>query len=105
MGMVYILVTFDLVIIDQAYIAHLTVLEPKDHPPVSVDGDRPEAPEIAAQLMEPIAGQSHLFRCNDLVQTLQDAFDLGDHVLTDAGTVTSLIDPLQSLVCKASDHT
>lgn len=82
----------------------VAIVEAKDDPPVAVDRHRPESPEVAAQRMKPVTGQTHLFGRRDLVEALDNALYLGDHVGANARAIPTLIETLESPIRKTGDH-
>ena len=45
------------VIVHESYVNDIAIVEPKDHPPVAADSNRPEVRQIPSQLVQPVTGK------------------------------------------------
>jgi len=83
-------------IIGQLNVPCIAVLKAEDDPPVGAHGQRPEAPQIAFELVQAIARQIESLRCAGGIEEGQNFLDGIDKVRTDAPAVASLTKTFQA---------
>ena len=91
-------------IVDEIDIDSVTVLEPKDHAPVSTDRHTPEALQVASKRMKTKARGNHILGGLSGVETGQDTFDFVHKGGRYSPPVTVLEKTPQSAVPKADNH-
>ena len=92
---------YSLVIVNQINIAHITVIEPENNPPVARDSDAPEPPQVTPQRMQPVTRQIDGFRGLRHIEQTKSRFNLIDKGRINPASVTAFVQPLQSSVAEA----
>src|SRR4030095_7554237 len=95
---------YSLVIVNQIHIAHITVIEPENNPPVARDSDAPESPQVTPQRMQPVTRQIDSFRGLRHIEQTKSRFNLIDQGRINPASVTAFVQPLQSSVAEALNH-
>ncbi len=91
-------------IIGQLNVPCITVLKAEDDPPVGTQGQRPEAPQIAFELVQAITRQVESLRCTGGIEKSQNFLNGIDKISTDAAAVTPLIKTFQTAMFEAPYH-
>jgi hypothetical protein len=91
-------------IIKQLNITHVSVLKPKNDPPIGADGDSPESLSVAFEGMQAIAGKIKSLRSARGVERSQNIFDLVDEISSDLAAVATFVTSFQPLMLETYDH-
>ena len=92
-------------IVDQVDVADASTFEAEDNPPVAGHRYAPKALEIALKSMQAIARQIQILRPLGHIQQAQDFLYRVRQVGAYPPSITSLVEPFQSAMPKAPNHT
>jgi hypothetical protein len=95
---------YSLVRINPIYIAHITVIEPENNPPVARNSDAPEPPQVTPQRMQPVTRQIDRFRGLRHIEQTKSRFNLLDKDRMNPAAVTAFVQPLQPSVAEALNY-
>ena len=82
----------------------MSIVQPKNNPPVCANRGAPETFEPASERVEPEAGKIHIRRNPGAVKDGEDVFDLLDHVGLEPSPFTVDKESLEPLVSKTLNH-
>ena len=91
-------------VVHQVDIVGVAIVKAEDDPPVAGNRDAPELPPIALEWVKPISGQVEVRWSAGIVEVRQRHSEALRLVGTNPASVASLVQPLETPMTKASNH-
>jgi hypothetical protein len=92
------------VVVNQFDIKSILSLKTENDAPISSDGHGPEAPQIAFERMEPVAGEVERLRSRGLIEAAQNVLHIFPQIRPYPAPVALLMKPFQAAMIEAPNH-
>jgi len=92
------------VIINQFNVKSIFALKTENNAPFSPHGHRPEAPQLAFERMQPVAGEVERLRRRGMIEAAKNVFDRFQQIGPYAAPAIAFMEPFQAPVFEAPNH-